>query len=67
MTQRDINRAVARATGESVRTINNMGFVPLTAGPVEHERRPLVIDWDRLHTQRESYFPQRFRRRLTAA
>ncbi len=67
MTQRDINRAVARATGESIRTINNMGFVPLTAGPVEHERRPLVVDWDELHSQRESCFPQRSRQRLTAA
>ena len=26
MTQRDFNRAVAQATGESIRTINNMGF-----------------------------------------
>ncbi len=67
MTQHDINRAVARATGESLRTINNMGFVPLTARPVEYERRPLVVNWDQLHAQRESYCSQRSRQRLTAA
>lgn len=30
MTQADLNRAVARATGETVRTIAEMGFVPLS-------------------------------------
>ena len=57
MTQRDFNRAVAQATGESIRTINNMGFVPLTAYPVERE--PLVVDWDELDDHRSSVFPQR--------
>jgi hypothetical protein len=57
MTQRDFNRQVARATGEFISTIANMGFVPLTARPVEIERRPLIVDWDQLHNSRESYFP----------
>jgi hypothetical protein len=64
MTQRDFNLAIARATGESVRTINNMGFVPLTAYPVERE--PLMVDWDELDRQRTSILPQR-QRELTAA
>jgi hypothetical protein len=67
MTQHDLNREVARATGESISTINNMGFVPLTARPVEIDRRPLMVDWDQLHSRRESYFPQRARRSHTAA
>ena len=37
MNQRQLNREVARATGESVSTIASLGFVPLTGGPVEHE------------------------------
>ena len=50
MTQRDLNRAVAHATGESLSTIASIGFVPLTAGPVERE--PLVLDWDELDEDR---------------
>ena len=48
MTQRELNRKVAEATGEAVRTIAEMGFVPLTESPYERERdrEPLVIDWD---------------------
>jgi DUF438 domain-containing protein len=44
MTQRDLNRAVARATGESVDTIEQMGFGPLdeSAG----DPGPNTIDWD---------------------
>jgi hypothetical protein len=67
MTQHDLNREVARATGESIRTINSMGFVPLTAKPIEIERRPLMVDWDQLHNRCESYFPQRARRPNSAA
>jgi hypothetical protein len=37
MNPRDLNRAVARATGEAVREIAVRGFVLLTCGPVEHE------------------------------
>jgi hypothetical protein len=67
MTQAQLNRAVSRATGESLATICRRGFVPLTVGPVECERRPLLIDWDRLDTQRPGYLPQRSRLRPTAA
>ena len=44
MTQSELNREVAMATGESVSTIRQLGFVPLTHLP--YEREPLVIDWD---------------------
>lgn len=37
MNRRDLNRAVARATGETVREIAERGFVLLTLGPVEQE------------------------------
>lgn len=58
MTQAELNRAVARATGESIREIARRGFVLLTPIPVERE--PLVVDWDRLDAQRRtSFFEQR--------
>jgi hypothetical protein len=58
MTQRDLNRAVATATGESVRSIAHQGFSLLTAGPVEREREPL--DWDNLDDGRIGVlFPRR--------
>lgn len=42
--QRDLNRRVAQATGESVETISRMGFIPLPLEPVDRE--PLIVDWD---------------------
>jgi hypothetical protein len=50
MTQRDLNRAVSRATGESLHTISQLGFVPLTPMPIERESR--CIDWDLLDLHR---------------
>ena len=44
MTQRDLNRAVARATGESVDMIERMGFGPLDDSSSDQE--PNSIDWD---------------------
>jgi hypothetical protein len=64
MTQSELNRAVARATGESLSTIAQMGFVPLTSVPLERE--PLVVDWDELDAKRVGYLPQRPRRRVSA-
>ena len=65
MTQRDLNRAVASATGESVRSIAHHGFSLLTAGPVEREREPEPLDWDDLDNGRIGVlFP---RRRMPAA
>ena len=59
MTQADIDRQVARATGEDISTISGMGFVPLTSMPYESERRPLTVDWDELDRRRLGIFPQR--------
>jgi hypothetical protein len=60
MTQRDLNRAVASRTGESVGEISRRGFVPLTRIPIEHDPEPL--DWDALDLLRIGIlFPQRSR------
>lgn len=59
MTQADIDRQVAAATGEDISTISGMGFVPLLSVPYETERRPLTVDWDALDRQRVGIFPAR--------
>lgn len=61
MTQADLNRAVARATGESVSTISGRGFVLLTAKPTERE--PHVVSWDDVEAHRVGLFPPRGPRR----
>ena len=58
MTQAELNREVAEATGESVSTINRLGFVPLTCGPIERE--PLTVDWDELDEERVTMFGTKF-------
>lgn len=58
MQQSELNRAVARATGESVSTIKRLGF--LLADPSESldpesdDHGPHVIDWDELEAQRHA-------------
>ncbi len=44
MTQNELNRAVAKATGETVAKIAEMGFTSLM--PVPYEREPKRVDWD---------------------
>ena len=44
MTQADLNRAVAVATGESVELIARQGFGFVESPPLE--RDPLIYDWD---------------------
>jgi hypothetical protein len=51
VTQRQLNRAVARATGESMATICRMGFSALADKPLEADCDPLVGDWDALDAQ----------------
>ena len=49
MTQKELNRKVARQTGENVETINAMGFSPLQFNiPIEERHEPLTVDWDEL-------------------
>lgn len=52
MTQAEMNREVARMTGEEMATIVQRGFVPLTPIPYERDREPFVVDWDDVDLQR---------------
>ena len=54
MTQLELNRAVARATGESWQTIAERGFGLIdTSEPVTNaDFEALTVDWDALFTQR---------------
>jgi hypothetical protein len=52
MTQRELNRNVAAATGESVREIARRGFVPLSPIPVEREPEDFILDWDAYDLER---------------
>ena len=67
MSDRDLNRAIAQATGESIDTIASLGFVELHHIP--YEREPLTVDWDQRDVERNvAVIPQRrHRRRATAA
>ncbi len=56
MTQRQFEREVASATGESVDTIRRRGF---SLFELEYPE-PLVVDWDELDAQRLSVFPAQF-------
>lgn len=63
MTQNDLNRSVAAATGETVSEIARRGFVPLT--PVCQEYKPddeqleNYLDWDEFDLHRNvQLFPQ---------
>lgn len=49
MSQKEIDQAVATATGESVATIHGLGFSvadPLEVNYDPEPRRPLMLDWD---------------------
>jgi len=50
MTHNELNRAVARATGEDVAEIARRGFQPLELEPTEPE--DLIVDWDDVEQQR---------------
>ena len=61
MTQNDLNREVARATGESVRTIGQMGFSLLepevSLADLESFGEPShiedqIVDWDAVDAER---------------
>ena len=49
MSQRDLNEMVARATGESLSVVDQLGFHLADSLDVNYDpepRRPLVFDWD---------------------
>jgi hypothetical protein len=56
MTQAQLERAVARATGESLRNVRRRGFG--IEGNVrdrnENQRAPQIVDWDALDRERHS-------------
>ena len=52
MTQTELNRAIAQATGESVNEIAQRGFVELAAVPFERDTEDLIIDWDEVDADR---------------
>jgi hypothetical protein len=60
MTQRQLDRAVARATGESLATIARMGFGIANpfVGPDECQPAPFgpnLVDWDAQDGQRQGH------------
>jgi hypothetical protein len=66
MTQCELNRAVARATGESLSTIRRLGFGIADSSVMFQDPKPLrcrprVVNWDRLDARRPGYLPQRSR------
>jgi hypothetical protein len=76
MTQRDLNRAIARVTGESVDVIERMGFGPVDDSPGESssepsgefsdDHGPSMIDWDADDDARLAVRSVRRRRLATA-
>ena len=63
MTQADLNRAVAEATGETISEIKHRGFQPLDLDPDLPDPEDLIIDWDELERRRNiPVFEQRYPR-----
>lgn len=70
MTQQDLNRQVARATGESLRTITGRGFSLVEPAPPfdpePDDRLPQLVDWDAIDPDRTVAYAAR-RRQCAAA
>lgn len=67
MTQKELNRAVARATGESVSTIARLGFGIADRLATRHDsdscgRQGRTVDWDAFDAERPALFLSRRRR-----
>ncbi|MGO9110056.1 MAG: hypothetical protein ACLP9L_12560 [Thermoguttaceae bacterium] len=68
MTQSQLDRAVARATGESLSIIRRIGFSFVDpAEPCDALPKPRIVNWDRLDLQRPAYLPQRAKLRQQSA
>jgi hypothetical protein len=62
MTQSQLDRAVAAATGETLSTIRRRGFSatePTSVNKRSRPRRPQVVDWDALDADRTALLPGR--------
>lgn len=62
MTHRQFSRAVAVATGESLREIRRRGFSPadpeeINFDPEPDDAPPQTVDWDALAHERWALFP----------
>lgn len=62
MTHRQLSRAVAVATGESLREIRRRGFGPADPPEVDFDPEPddlppQIVDWDSLALERCALFP----------
>lgn len=69
MTQRELNRAVAHATGEDISTIAARGFSILEPDLPDSDydqAEILSVDWDDLDYERIVFFPDRQRRTVAA-
>ena len=68
MTQAELDRAVARATGETVAEVGRRGFQPLSFDPVEPDPEDYIIDWDQLELNRNvaAVEQRQFRHRIAA-
>jgi hypothetical protein len=56
MSQRELNRAVARATGESIATVKRLGFLLAEPSadiedPDSEAFGPQVLDWDEFESR----------------
>ena len=63
MTQHDLNRSVAKATGESIRTVAEFGFGLADPDDVCFDPEPadvedMIVDWDELDARRVGILPQ---------
>ena len=61
MTQTEIDRAVALATGEPVCTVSGLGFSIADPDFVDYDPEPtdiedLIVDWDELDARRSTPF-----------
>ena len=61
MTQAEIDRAVALATGEPVCTVSGLGFSIADPDFVDYDPEPtdiedLIVDWDELDARRSTPF-----------
>ena len=59
MTQAELNRAVAQATGETVYTVSELGFSEADPDFADYNPEPtdiedLIVDWDQLDAQRNT-------------
>ena len=64
MTQNDLNRQVARATGETISVIRHLGFqleerLPLRPNSDPNAFGSRVIDWDDLELHQSQPYPGR--------